>query len=265
MVNVKFEIPAEQLARLNREFRSFVDALDKDLHKEVENQSRLLLRDAINFTPPTVQGGNVYRQAAPQEQRKQGEKAVESDFERLFEPLSKLEIVRNPQNKQIGVSIRRAIREKNWEALAEILRRATKMAVQVVGEATSKVHKENRNKRGRVRKMKNPILVHQSATIKRLQREAQKRVGYAKAGWENAATRLKLPLPNWVKRHSAPGYIFKQGGKLNPTIEFANGVPYVQRLRENIVGRAIKNRIEAMRKQVAHVLQKNADGFNRRK
>jgi hypothetical protein len=264
MVNVKFEIPAEQIARLNREFRSFVEVLGKDLHKEVENQSRLLLRDCINFTPPTVVGGNVYRQAAPQEQRKQGERAVESDFERLFEPLGKLEIVRNPKNKQLGVAIRRAIREKNFEALAEILKRAAKITSQIVDSATNDIHRKNRNKRGRVRKMKNPILVHQASTIGRLQREAQKRVGYAKAGWENAATRLRLALPNWVKRHSAPGYIVKQGGKLNPTIEFANGVPYVQRLRENIVGRAIRNRIEAMRKQVAHMLEKRAGEFNRR-
>lgn len=264
MVKTTFEIPAEQLNRLNREFRAFVEALDKDINKEVENQAKLLVRDAINFTPPTVVGGNVYRQAAPIAQRRQGERAIESDFARLFEPLANLDIVKNPENKQIGVAVRRAIREKNWEALAEILKRVAKISARIVTEATNDIHRRNRNRRGRVRQMKVPILVHQASTIGRLQKAAQGRVGFAKAGWAHAARRLGLPLPAWVNRHSAPGYIIKQGGKLNPTIEFANGVPYVQRLRENIVGRAIRNRIEAMRKQVAHVLQKNADRFNRR-
>lgn len=77
----------------------------------------------------------------------------------------------------------------------------------VSNESPASVHKANRSQGGRgpVRRRLNPRIKIRRADLVRYIREKQRRVGFLAAGWKAAAEKLKVNLPAWIKRHSAPG------------------------------------------------------------
>ncbi len=67
------------------------------------------------------------------------------------------------------------------------------------------IHKANRSPTGRVNRKLNPRIKIKASDLKRYIASKKKMVGFLASGWKAAATKLGVPVPAWVSRHSAPG------------------------------------------------------------
>lgn len=267
-----FNLSTDELSRFNRDLIAFTAALDKDIETEVHVQGRLTLRDAINYTPPMQAGhGNTFQTVAPTTQRRQGEKAIENDLNRLYQALNSLDIIASPQSTKLAQQIRRHMRLREWEALGELIKAAGvwpgKGTPKILAEATRDHHKQWRTRSsGKVAgRIKQPFLVASAPSIAKRKREAKKAVGYAKSGWNKAARGLKLPVPNWVARHNGPGIFVREGRKHSFAVTLGNSVPYIQNRADRIRSRAIANRSNAMQRQMDHLATKRTRAANARK
>lgn len=261
-----FELPASQLAKLNHEMRVFAEAFGKDIQDVTREQGKHFTRDAINYTPPTVRGSNVYRQVAPQEQRRQGEKAIADDLNRLYQHLASLEVVKSPHSQKMAKEIRKLLRTGDYEALALLLKESGVLDFKpkILREASASHHRRFRNSRGRVlRNVKNPFLIVSGPSIGKRKREAKAKVGFGKAGWNAAARGVGLQVPAWMARHAAPGIFTQEGSRHKFSITLGNRVGYMQRQYSNVIPRALERRLAAMQNQLQAKLDGRINRANR--
>ena len=149
------------------------------------------MRDLVNYTPPRKAGsGNVFKEVAPQSQRKQGQLAVSNDINRMFQPLKKLEAIYNPREKKWEKFVRIMLRTKQYKELAKILyiNKILTFRPVILEEADAALHKRFRvRSTGRVsQRVKNPWLVVKERSIETLKKKLQANVGTSKSGWVKA-------------------------------------------------------------------------------
>jgi len=227
----------------------------------IRQQTRLFVRDAIALTPPT---GNAPLTESLSMQKKAGEGAVKNDISRGFTEIEDMSIVKDTSNK-FGQTLKRYARTGEVGKLKTVLKR-TGFKGSVVASPSRYSHSKIRDKYGRVRKGEvNTFLVMRSGTVAKFTKEVQKLVGRAKAGWNNAARALGLPVPAWIARHAEPGELIDDSRNLqNPSMVVSNHVPFAQHHNRTnqIIQRALNRRAESMEHQLNAALGKAFDGYS---
>jgi len=197
-------------------------------------QAKLLLEHVMGITPPRT--------------IKQGKDRVRIDLERIFHPLDPNEF----NNKSIAKLVRVGD-PVAWENFSRNLRQGELAQTRAI-IPNERLHRSNRDKRGRAYRNPNPKMVTlkpNHMALKQLIISSQANVGYAKAGWVRAYTELGGDrAPEWVKRHYPGKGIFQDDRKSdNPSIAAYNQTGWGKKSDEadRIMNAAIKGRTNAMR------------------
>lgn len=184
--------------------------------------ARIWLRGAIRLTVPSGPGAELNKTSA---QKKLGEELVKRDVGRLFVEWNDLR--QRVKSARLVDALNSNLGEKlNFKAAAAILRNAGFDFAGVITKPRRFLHDARKNRRGHIRAKERPFLVAESGSVHAYLADNLKKVGIAKAGWKRAAAALRVKLPAWVMRHSAPGTFRSQMTGDRPSIEFGNPVKH---------------------------------------
>lgn len=218
--------------KYRNDLNQFVTRLNADSTLLLKEEMRLLLRDIQRFTPPKTLA--------------QGRKAVSGDMTRVAAPLDP-DKIRFP-------AMAKAVRDRDQKAITAIADNlksgffAKRRLIATDADLRS-AHVAARNNRGRVRRDQNNMTFLR--LWKKYTSEIQSRVGFARAGWAEAAAGVGLRLPSWVSRHSG----YSKGAYKAPTPNdleivgtnraskipnYQNAVDAAMRLRVKSIGMELK-------------------------
>jgi len=133
-----------------------------------------------------------------------------------------------------------------------------------IGTLKAQVHKDRRNRRGRVKGKKDEPsqIVKNSKSIDTYSKKIQGRVGFGKSGWASCAGVLGgvRGIAHWAKRGKGPGTVDDQSKSINnPHVKLQNNVRYVKLIcPDSAVKAAVRIQKEKMEKHIEHVI--NAAG-----
>lgn len=242
----------------------------------MERIARNLLKECVKFTPPFTERTGQESFAA---QKRAGDAAVRREVTGLFRPFKEFDAEREaksvetfvregskffnlPQNAALRTRMLGYIAAGDWSKVNAVLDDTGQHLSSVVPDATRALHREARDRRGRVRAsaLKRPYYVENEKSIVALLRERLAKVGFAKSGWKRAAAGLKLSLPNWIARHNGAGEFQKSGTNQWPRIVLGNSVGYIQAsgAELRIMQRAIANATYKLKKELEAVLAYHA-------
>jgi hypothetical protein len=183
------------------------------------------------------------------------------DIIQIFKPLYPEQF----DNKSIQNLIRKGD-PVAWENFSSKLRKGNLAQTRAI-IPNERLHKSNRDKRGRAVARPSPNMVTlkpNHATLKEMILASQANVGYAKAGWVRAYTELGGDrAPEWVKRHYPGRGVFQDDRKsANPSIAAYNQTGWGKYKDEagRILNNAILGRTNAMRSYFNTVGKMVADG-----
>lgn len=167
-----------------------LNANGRELLKE---EMRLLLRDILQFTPPTRSPkGDDVKQTA----RQRGQTAIENDMRRVATPLFWKEI----EIPELAEAVYRRDLPRIQAIIKNIPTFRNKTVFASVADIQAE-HLRRRNSYGRVRGRSNAVALGNDWA--KYTRTLKSRVGWTRAGWWKAAQALGVPLPKWVTRHTA--------------------------------------------------------------
>lgn len=224
------------------------------VEKLVRDQSRLFARDVLRITPPfgrhsITESFNV--------QRRTGEAAVKRDLGRVFMGPKDLSVLKHPKSPRLAKNLEQAIRARDTAAVQAILEKIG-LQVKVIEQPDATIHRGARNRRGRVRGNREPMLVLDQRALDRYVKDVVGHVGKTKAGWLPAAAALGVTgIPNWIRRHGGqtPGLIRFEGRGNKFAVVIGNLVAWGQAFSElRIVEEALKLRVRAMRLNAEHII-----------
>lgn len=232
--------------RLKQRLQQLVDAAygqgrSADVPTIIEDETRLLLKQIIAFTPPKTQ--------------KQGEQAIQADLERLFTPANRGFLV--DLMGGFGGAVDRWFTNKQGQKV-----HVQFDAMDVDGTEMERYHEANRTARGRVPRNLRPgkkdgenwvarYVVSYEAFAAYL-RKVWQEVGMLKAGWIKAYSELGGKLPNWIARHASKdlgGVVNNLGVPSRPSITVSNHAAGVGQL-EHFVRQAIKVRANSIARKI---------------
>ncbi|MBX3744162.1 MAG: hypothetical protein KF833_02530 [Verrucomicrobiae bacterium] len=198
----------------------YVLTLGKDARVAVRQQSMLLGRKLVQFTPPGT--------------RAQGRKAVARDIRRAVTPI-------RPSDFE-APSIKKLIRKRDYAGLEVVFSRFKQggFASFQVLPFSAELHRSRRDKRGRVTRSAR-VATPDAPQVRDYIREVQTHVGRAKGGWVPTVTRLGGNVPEWLLQHAVTGTVEDRTGSMNPSVKMKNrsewaGDAYVDRVLSNAMG-----------------------------
>lgn len=255
---------ADTLRKLSR-------AMGKSIGEVMRGQAKLIVRDAIRFTPPFA---DRPIKESFKKQRDTGKNAILNDHRRGYREAAAFNIL---SNQEFGAEMAKLIRRgKQDQALTAMQAKGYNFSG-IVKQPDAGDYRNMRNRRGRVTRkigtlihngrvpefdssLQVPETMPRNRVLRRMVKAAMKKVGNAKSGWVASADRLGVKLPRWIKaqRGASSGGYLEQGREEKLIITMQNRVPYMQGRRElAIVSRALKNRQRNAEKQLAAVLRAN--------
>lgn len=229
------------------QLRQLVPYTRKTMADVIRQQVKLLIRDVAKMTPPF---GTSPVMEAYNIQRKIGMAAVERDVRRAFrgpDDLLKNPLVKN--NPKLEVRLRRYIATGDWPKIEKIARDFG-FNIPVLREPDEQLFDRNRDRRGRYRRNTPLAIVTSKRALEAFIKLKQSHVGKAKSGWEVAASRAGVKLPNWITKHSGQGlYIDRLDARHSPSVTVGNLVDFIQNSGQElrIMKRGVDNRIRNMR------------------
>jgi len=136
-----------------------------------------------------------------------------------------------------------------------------------IGRLNPRLHAESRNAKGRVTRRTPAMIVTTPKALDTYIAKIQKRVGFAKGSWINAAKAIGGRVRNaaqWVSRHKqSPGTATVRGGK-NPSVTLINNLDYIEQVcPESMVERSLRFAESRLRKALATSLRVLSEKFNR--
>lgn len=167
-----------------------LNANGRELLKE---EMRLLLRDILQFTPPTR---SPKSDDVKQTARQRGQTAIENDMRRVAAPLFWKEI-------QIP-ELAEAVYRRDIPRIQAIIKNIPAFKNRTIYTSVADLqaaHMRRRNRYGRVRGKADAVAFGSDWT--KYTRTLKQRVGWTRAGWWKAAQALGVPLPKWVARHTS--------------------------------------------------------------
>ncbi len=233
--------------------RDLAEIQRKSNKQLVDQQSRLLVRDMVNFTPP-MKGKKAEGEKSINNptDKQQGEIAVERDLRRMFQPLDSIQAVQKSVALRLNNAFERYYNARDWDSLSKILNESGILPFRpkIIQEPTKELHNKFRDKRGRVsKKVANPWLVVNARSLETFIKAKKKLVGLAKSGWVKSLRGLKIGVPAWINK-GGKGSFSQAGTRDTFSITMANAVGYVSKYHEKIVKRAFVARRLAMERQL---------------
>lgn len=227
--------------RFNQQMAAVHDALigagqAGDASTIVQDSARLLLKQAIKFTPPKTQG--------------QGNTAVTRDIYRSMS-IPTPDFFRNDRLKAI---VNKTLKSSDAEALQAVLRNSQGWKKWEVKPYSDNLHKSVRDSRGRVQKSKNVFVLERGMHRARIVK-IKKRVGSMKAAWRPAFQVVGGKVAGWISRHQRPyGYATASIiGTEKPFIIINNHARGIGLFKRQF-NEALRARSEAMAKRVRLIL-----------
>lgn len=219
-----------------------------------------LVGKLITITPPGGRRGRSVglRGQISNEAKKRGESAVAADIAKIF-PTSKL-----PHDTLVAMA-EKGFRFKTGARSYDHVRD--------VAESESdlkRVHNFSRNpKSGRTRKMGGIGMAITRKSVRAAYiKKQQKKVGKLESGWLNAAKKLgtsKNQTPAWITRHGAgPGGASVSKRTKTTSITIYNRQVWFPSQMEQRLDFALKQTEKSLKKQMEHIIAKNAAKANRR-
>lgn len=210
-------------------------------------QGRLLAEHCIRLAPP--------------QNKAQGQKRIESDFNYIFQPIDPL--------KMDSPSVRKLVIKsdpKAWEAFSQNLKKGPLRNTVAVFPTLAK-HAQHRDKRGRALRGRDRMvtLFAQQRELKRLIKFKQGLVGWAKAGFLKGYLALGgTRAPAWVTRHGTDAGVFidHRGDPVAPGIAVYNDTRWGKTNDEGqrIVNTALRARGRAIKAYYEKMMQLAAEG-----
>lgn len=255
----KFEIPASEIAELNRELSRRAGVIGKGIKEVIQAEAKPMLHDLVRLTTQSTHASVEGRSIAPKADQKRGEKAVEGDINKLFKPLKSIEAIYNPRSRRFADVVQTMLEEKDYDGIADLLESTGILDyhAKIILDADPAIHRRWRVKStGKVSKqIKNPWLVVNERSIDGLKKGLKKGVGYAKSGWGKSLGALGMSIPAWINK-GGPGDYSPKSEADKHSITMSNRVGYMQKNAARIVSRAIQLRTESLRKRTEHLLSK---------
>ena len=211
----------------------------------VSKQAQLLAEHCMMLTPPRSVS--------------QGKTRVRLDVEKIFHPIRAEEMRSKSLYKIVRTGDAAA-----WDAFARNVRKGPLAQTRAI-EPTKELHQANRDRRGRARRTKFVTLQPSYGLLKKLVKDAQERVGWARAGWLRGYLGLGgKRAPSWVTRH-APGngtLVDARTTPINPFVAVTNLTGWAKRNDEakRIVSNSIAARARAMRSYFEATMKQAAKG-----
>lgn len=241
MINIQWNT-----VRLGVQMQELINVGQLTAARAVTRFAAQVVRDCHLTTPPGGKGARSNSAA-----RKRGDANIDYDVRHTLISVDDINFTEMLVEKGIKRTVDGFEGKQNSKAAMDIFRNAGfRWVGGVVANPTEKFHrwamKQNR---------KYVIPTATEARRDTIIKQLQKRLGYARSGWRAAMSKLKIPVPPWVRRHNGPGYFRGIVDSNKPEILFANMVPYVQGYRNKegvpIVEAAINRRVDMMKKELA--------------
>jgi len=244
----------------NQAVRDLVANVDKDAKTVMKEEMGLLVQRCIELTPPPHGRG--------------GEAAVSRDIQKVFMSISDMEEIAGSEQSTFEDWIKRVKNPKLKARLEVILATGDLAAMEAFLRNTAfqrytiavgvdpAAHQSQRNRRGRVGKVKNRIALFRHETLKPYIKLVMAHVGRAKAGWMAAADRFGTrAIPAWVRRHGTKdgrATIQESPGKI--VLEAVNSNKAIGSLdaEARIVQNAIVGRERDIRTKLERIIAWNA-------
>lgn len=256
---MKISIPRDQIQQLNRELARRAGVIGTGLKQVVEAESKPLARDLVNLTTQSSRAAANTKTLAPQSDRKRGERAVESDIDRMFLPLKKIEAIYNPKTRRFADVVHTMLDAGDYAGISDLLESTgiLDFHAKIILNADPALHRKFRvASTGKVSKaVRNPWLVVNEKSIADLKKKLKGNVGYAKSGWRASLHGVRMAVPRWIDK-GGPGEFKSDGGGSRHSITMGNSVPYMQKNADRITSRAIQARTSSLMKRTEHLLDK---------
>ena len=260
-----FEAPLlERIARL-------AEVTNKSIGQVFRDRAPTLARYLATATMPIAglarDGGSA--NGLGKEAHTLGMKAVTRDVSRVYKSPNGIvsQIAQSYGNKGVGMARGFFGMMKRGEMVqAKALLSRAKVggeSVQIIEWDGGKRHKEARVK-GRVPKSTRAVVISDAKKLAEYTEMRRGNVGFAKAGWVNAASRMgrtKTTIPRWISKHtSAPGHGNDfTNDILAPRFELTNSVNYLSEiLSERYLLMATASFERSLKKEVNIVVAKLA-------
>lgn len=205
----------------------------------IQDAARLLIKQALKFTPPVKQSAGS--------DRKQGEAAVARDIRRAM----RVPMADEWKNERV----KKLIEANDREGFQAFIKNVPKLKSWKVEAFSPSLHRRARKSRGRVQGSQR-VFVMEAAKVAQYISTVQRRVGYMRSGWllsaQVAALSVKTP---WIKRHSSTKGvgISQLANRLTPSITIGNRTPGIGTIRHAFQS-AVNVRFQAMRRRIKLIL-----------
>lgn len=226
-------------SKFRAQLARFVDELGLEAKDVVRDQTRLLLKQVIAFTPPKTLA--------------QGRAAVARDIKRSMTPIN-LDFFPNARMRD---RVEQLAGKNDVTGLRDVFQTSTSWRNWRVEPFSPSLHTGDRDRNGRVRKNRMVFIPETvGGQFAKYVATVQKFVGRLKAAWGPAYLAVGGTLPAWVARHASPrGSVqINFGDPQRPSIEFRNRAVGVGHLRHPFAS-AMRFRAEGMRRDIARRLK----------
>lgn len=273
-------------AKYRRDINELVKRFEIDAGELLKEEARLFVRDVTRLTPPA--------------RLSQGRNAVKRDISKVFRSVAAVARYLRVTigDKRTALVFRKLLRRGEYQGARELITQRSSVVENVsvsshsrggktISSYTQKrrrvgtlvpdispsvsflesvdpqIHKERRNKYGRVTSKMASAIVSSAKSLRSYIKEIQDHVGWARAGWLPAARKYGHKMPQWVARFgNAPGAVHENlgAGVSSPSITMINrgsAIPNYQR----IVDAALINRYRSLGREALRIL---AGGKTRR-
>lgn len=211
-------------------------AYGKDWRQALRHAGAVMVRIAINMTPPIANGRwNPNARRKSKDDQRAGIGAVLRDFAATNKPVTDQEWFRHKGSAipldtlQHSGAIKKFLEGKSKQAVLlrdKFLEKFPK-AIGVLKQPSITHHNSQRASRGRVRRRPHFYFITSFPKWAAAARKLASGVGYACSGWRTAADRLGVKYPDWIAKHHAGGRYQEMLRGIQPRIAATNAVPWI--------------------------------------
>jgi hypothetical protein len=244
----------------SRLIRKLAAASGRPVKLELKTEGVRLLRQIINYTPPSVNKANAALLKANNTSFKTagamriGKQAILGDFGRAVGTFATKSEAKHPL-------LIKALSTKDPKIFEAFLKTSGSSLKAVSGQEIASHHKSARNRRGRVPRSTGAVTLD----VKQWQRHYRTltgRIGFMKSGWLRGWETLRggegwRELPGFIRKHSsyAKGYAVVQSSRDGLAITMINQTPGVG-VMQNAVNGAMATRARALSRRISYLLKR---------
>lgn len=246
-----------ETSELNRAMLRLAEVTGKKFGTVVKQNTRLIAWNLAHNTQP-------YGMSLAE--KKMGEAAVIRDIGYVYQSAAQIYQLLKQQDEKLAKAFYKLVKQGGYGQAEKILAASGRIErnAKIFAPLDPGFHQAARNGRGRVPKYKPQQIVPDAGDIKAYAKSRAAMVGFGKAGWITAGSRLGTiaRVPAWITRHKgqAPGHATDESArKDDPFCTLTNSVRYASKiLPDGEVGAALKIQREKMLAHIEHVLVSEA-------